>query len=124
MSIEQNYSIVLKDLEARRQHCVEELQMLDQMIAGLRRFTARTTPNATMDLKEAPSVIPSAITEKPPTSRVFAGLSVRWAILCLLAEYAQGPLGTAEIAQALRDGGITSNAQNFNGNVSAVLSGM
>jgi hypothetical protein len=33
-------------------------------------------------------------------------------------------MGTAEIAAALRDGGITSSAQNFTSNVSAVLSGM
>ena len=33
-------------------------------------------------------------------------------------------MGTAEISAALRAGGITSNAQNFTSNVSAVLSGM
>jgi hypothetical protein len=33
-------------------------------------------------------------------------------------------MGTAEIAAALREGGITSSANNFTGNVSAVLSVM
>jgi len=51
-------------------------------------------------------------------------MSVRWAILYLLAEYASGPMGTAEIAKALEEGGITSRGQNFRSNVSAIVSVM
>ena len=55
----------------------------------------------------------------------YSGLSTRWAILFLLAENSDGmPMGRGEIAKALTDGGITSSAQSFASNVSAVLSGM
>ncbi len=45
-------------------------------------------------------------------------------MLALLAEDANGPLTTGEIADALQAGGMISNARSFASNVSAVLSGM
>ena len=51
-------------------------------------------------------------------------MSVRWAILNLLAEDANHPMTTGDIAVALQQGGITSSGKNFAGNVSAVLSDM
>jgi hypothetical protein len=54
----------------------------------------------------------------------YAGISVRWSILNLLAEDSDGPLPTAKIAEALVIGGIISSSQNFTSNVSAVVSDM
>jgi hypothetical protein len=48
-------------------------------------------------------------------------MSVRWAILTVLAEHANSPMTAAETGIALQACGITSSAQNFGGNVSAVL---
>jgi len=125
MSIDQNYDLVLKDLESKRLRCADELKMLDQLISNLRSFVIRTAtvsphPDATPS-SQSPVPVPNGHT---PTNRCYAGMSVRWAILNLLCEHASGAMGTAEIAAALRDGGITSSAQNFTSNVSAVLSGM
>ncbi len=58
------------------------------------------------------------------TSGKYSGMSVRWAILNLLAEDAIAPLPTAEVAATLQKGGISSGGKNFGANVSAVLSQM
>jgi hypothetical protein len=53
-------------------------------------------------------------------SQKYALISVRWAILDLLA--GSGPLSTADIADILKRQGVTTKAANFLNNVSAVLS--
>jgi len=58
-----------------------------------------------------------------PRLAPYAGMSVRWAILYLLSGKEQA-MTTDEIADVLKNGGVTSNAQRFAGNVSAILSGM
>lgn len=50
----------------------------------------------------------------------YARISVRWAILDLLNESPDG-MSTAEIAEALKAGGVQTEAANFANNVSAVL---
>jgi hypothetical protein len=130
MPIDQNYDLVLKDLESRRLRCADELKMLDQLISNLRSFvmgSATVSPRSGAASSQSPlDTRPdlSVASGHAPTNRCYAGMSVRWAILNLLCEHASGSLGTAEIAAALRGGGITSSAQNFTSNVSAVLSGM
>jgi hypothetical protein len=54
-------------------------------------------------------------------SQKYARMSVRWAILDLLNE-SPGGMSTAEITEALKAGGIQTEATNFSNNVSAVLS--
>ena len=125
MSIDQNYDLILKDLESKRLRCADELKMLDQLISNLRSFVIRTaTVSPHTDVTPSPQPPVPVPDGQTPTNRCYAGMSVRWAILNLLCEHASGAMGTAEIAAALRDGGITSSAQNFTSNVSAVLSGM
>lgn len=131
MPTDPNYALVLKDLESRRLRCADEIKMLDQLISGLRSFVvgnAIVSPQSGANSSQPPLETRPALsvpTEDAPANRCYAGMSVRWAILNLLCEHASGrPMGTAEISAALRAGGITSNAQNFTSNVSAVLSGM
>lgn len=123
MSTEQSYDIVLKDLEERYRRCTEEQKMLSEMIANLRRFVASSGSPRLAPPQPTPFRPTVAPTIAAPTAGKFSGMSVRWAILYLLSE-TSGPLGTSEIAETLSKGGITSNAQRFAGNVSAVLSGM
>lgn len=123
-----NYDDVLKDLELRRNQCKEELRRLteearslDQVIAGLRQLASPVGAEPdTATRAQRPPI--SELRSSPAAA--YAGLSVRWAILYLLAEHALGPLGRTDIADKLHQGGITSAAQNFASNVSAVLSGM
>ena len=132
MSTDQGYDIVLKDLEDRQRLCTEEIhrrteeqKMLGQMISNLRQFISSASQSTPVP-QQAPRSV-NATEPRPsaaPRAAVYSGMSVRWAILYLLAENATGPMGRSEIAQALTDGGTTSNAQNFSSNVSAILSGM
>jgi hypothetical protein len=112
-----HYRAVLADLEQRRSRIQSELRDVDETITRIRRLmSTQTTLFASAPTSGSPIVAVSQ-------SR-YTGMSVRWAILCLLAEDAPTRLGTGEIAQILKDGGITSNSQNFSSNVSAVLSVM
>ena len=54
----------------------------------------------------------------------FSGMSVRWAILKLLAEDGGTPMATGDIAKKLEEGGVKSKGQRFASIVSAVLSDM
>ncbi|MFI5118603.1 MAG: hypothetical protein ACHP8B_18095, partial [Terriglobales bacterium] len=106
-----HYQAVLRDLEQRRVKCQRELMEIEPAIAGIRKVLA-----------ESASLF--AGTPQQMDRPRYAGMSVRWAILNLLAEDSRGPMETAEIAQALQAGGISSKGKNFNSNVSAVLSTM
>ena len=100
-----HYQAVLNDLEQRRQHCQKELAELEQAIAFMRKpFPPQAAHN----------VYPGK----------YSNMSVRWAILNLLAEDAAAPMPTSEVAEALQEGGISSRGKNFSSNVSAVLSQM
>lgn len=99
-----HYQAVLNDLEQRRQSCQKELAELEQAIAFMRKPIPLQTLN----------VYPGK----------YSDMSVRWAILNLLAEDAVAPMPTSDIAEALQQGGISSRGKSFNSNVSAVLSQM
>lgn len=99
-----HYQAVLNDLEQRRQRCQKELAELDRAIAFMR--------------KPLPPQAHSVYSGK------YSNMSVRWAILNLLAEDAVAPMPTSEIAEALQKGGISSRGKSFSSNVSAVLSQM
>jgi hypothetical protein len=133
MSIGESYEQVLNDLETRHRRCSEELKMLDGMISNLRQFIAPqrlplATPSPQPQLRQVPvgGSAPPRIgpASGPPKQGKYSHMSVRWAILYLLAEHSPEPMGRTEIAEALRAEGITSNAQSFASNVSAVLSVM
>lgn len=111
--LNQNYATILKDLEDRHRSVLEVIQdvsrlkdeakMLSQMIATTKRF-----------------LHPSQVVASNGT---LAGLSVRWSILYLLAEN-KSKLKMSDLVAKLQEGGITSSAQNFTGNVAAILSDM
>jgi hypothetical protein len=111
----QSYQIALRDLELRRAKCKEELQAVEQAISGLQTLLARDASLLTQ--------IPQGPVEVP-ASGDYAGLSVRWGVLKFLAEDATEMSSTAEIANALREGGMTSAGRDFVSNVSAVISVM
>jgi hypothetical protein len=93
----------------------KEMEGIEETISGLRKMLANQPQAPLFDVN--PRAIASAVGK-------YAGLSVRWAILNLLAEDREAPMPTAAIAETLRAGGITSNSQNFTSNVSAVISDM
>jgi hypothetical protein len=120
MSQIEHYRAVLEDLQKQRNEYRLKINEIEQAMASLHRLIPE-------DAK--PGLPPPAYTNgsKPQVSQAngrYGGMSVRWAILNLLSEFAIGPMTTGEIAIALRAGGITSEAANFAGNVSAVLSVM
>jgi len=111
----QNYQVVLHDLELRRNRCQDELKAVEQAILGIRALLAR---DASL-LVQIPQSSPGT-----STAERYAGMSVRWGVLQFLAEDADGPASTAEIAAALRKGGMTTRGRDFISNVSAVISVM
>jgi hypothetical protein len=120
-----HYQAVLRDLELRRSRCQAELAEIDSIVIGIKKLLAKQAslfvsapapkPEATIELTVGSSTAPLAR---------FANMSVRWAILKLLAENTGAHMTAAEIAQALVDGGMNSKGKNFASNVSAVLSDM
>lgn len=114
-----SYQDTLRDLKLRHAKCREELQAIERAIAGLEPLLAR---DASL-LTQIPQ--PVAVEPKQPiASGDYAGISVRWGVLKFLAEDAIGMSSTAEIADALRAGGMTSSGRDFVSNVSAVISVM
>jgi hypothetical protein len=113
-----DYEKLLKDLEEQRakreQEFKIEMEGLDEAISGLKKILGNQQPVAPQPQ--------AAVVTTPEGS--YAGMSVRWGILNLLGEHSNGALPTARIADALKTGGITSSGQNFNSNVSAVISDM
>lgn len=58
-----------------------------------------------------------------PASQKYSMLSTRWAILLALSEMPQ-PVTVPELADTLKTGGFTTDAANFNNNVSSVIGRM
>jgi hypothetical protein len=116
-----NYHAVLADLEAKKDRLTKELKIVGDAIAGIR------------SLMGAAVVHPPAFVSPvgwgqmaQPITRAedrFADISVRWAVLWLLSE-ADHSMRTADIVEALRDGGYPQKSPNFSNAVSAVLSNM
>lgn len=116
--MDEHYRAVLRDLEQRQLACQKELAELEQTISAIRNLLPSAQPQ--LDLA-ANRMMRSA---QDNASGKYANMSVRWAVLNLLAENAPGPMPTSEIASSLLKGGIRSSSRNFNSNVSAVLSTM
>jgi hypothetical protein len=123
MSQIEHYRAVLEDLQRQRNLLNLKITEIDQAISSLHRLIPEDVkPDMPVQAHPKPYVAPGQLSLG--TVGRYSGMSVRWAILNLLSEDATGPMGTGEIAVALRQGGITSNAANFAGNVSAILSVM
>jgi hypothetical protein len=118
MSHIEHYRAVLDDLQSQRNELQYRIKEIDTAITSLHRLIPEAARNE-FPTPAMPSV-PSAVV---PHGK-YAGMSVRWAILNLLAEDATAPMTTGDIAEALLKGGIQTSGKSFSGNVSAVLSGM
>jgi hypothetical protein len=114
MANTEQYRAVLDDLMKQRDLLQFKVREIDTAVAALRRL---------MPIEEVPAPRDVQLTMDIATGK-YADMSVRWSILNLLAEDALGPMGTAQIANALEIGGITTKGKNFSANVSAVLSDM
>jgi hypothetical protein len=118
MSQIEHYRAVLDDLQNQRNVLQYRIKEIDTAITSLHRLI----PNEAKDELPTPAM-PNIQRADVPQGK-YAGMSVRWAILNLLAEDATAPMATGDIAEALLKGGIVSKGKSFSGNVSAVLSGM
>lgn len=107
----------LRDLEVRQKSLREEMTTVEQAINGIRAVLAK---DASL-LNQIPL---NAVPQPAGAGRRYDGLSVRWAVLQYLAEDAVEPATTAEIADALLKGGMTTSGRDFVSNVSAVISVM
>ena len=120
MSQVEYYRAVLDDLQNQRNVLQYRIKEIDTAITSLHRLI----PEGANNEVRTPTMtnVPSAVV---PQGK-YAGMSVRWAVLNLLAEDATAPMTTGDIADALLRAaeslaGATSFTREY---VSAVLSGM
>jgi hypothetical protein len=111
-SLREHLKATIKHLSMKRTLLLMEIDQVEQVLKAL--------------TKEEESLPKTTRILFPDVRRdgLYAGMSVRWAVFLYLAEQSVGPQALGAIADALRDGGSTTKAQNFNSNVSAVLSQM
>ncbi len=110
-----SYEVVLRDLENERSEAQEQIAALQARLKELHNSISTLTKRLNPDASASSSTTPSS-----QSSKKYACMSVRWAILDLLAD--SEPKTTAEIADALSTAGVQTQAANFANNVSAVLS--
>lgn len=129
MTIErEHYEAILKQLSDKRDRIKLELTELENAIPVIQKMMRAMPPITSNSSHSAHKKIEreaSASKEEfnSQSSNRFAGLSMRWAALWVLAE-ATEPLPTAIIAAELDKNGIVSKSANFVSNISAVLSAM
>jgi hypothetical protein len=109
----------LRDLELRQKDLREEMTAVEAGIAGIRAVLARDA-SLLVQIPQNANPLQASISQ----ATRYAGMSVRWGVLQYLAEDANGPASTAEIAAALLKGGMTTQGRDFISNVSAVISVM
>ena len=98
-------------------------EALTKELAGVSAAIAAIAPLA-VDEPDPADLTVVRIVEPVATPGQYAKVSVRWAALWHMAEFATGPMRTYELADAIRLGGYQSDAESFPNAVSAVLSGM
>src|SRR5438552_3583570 len=103
----EHYSAVLADLQARRTKLEAELRDVDAAISGIQRIIGDPPHQVMAPFAPLPQSSPQIVRPAqpqppmpPPHSR-FANISVRWGVLWFLAEDARGFVKTGEIASAL-----------------------
>ena len=119
--IQEQYKAVLRDLHERRAGYVNAINELDATISVMNRQLQ--TMGAMPVVANLTPVVTGKLHNDTDEARKFAKMSVRWAVLKLLA-HAERPMATGEIAKALELGGVESKAERFGSIVSAVLSDM
>lgn len=119
-----NYAAVLQDLTSKRDAISSELKQIEAAIAAVSAAIAshsegplaKPLPFTPPITPPTPSIVPS--------DQKYSGMSVRWAVLNLMAEDTAEALRTSEIAEMLQAHGVRPGGQNFTSNVSAVVSDM
>jgi hypothetical protein len=132
-----HYEAVLRAERAARERLCGEIRRLNQslkqkdaLIAGLASTLAADDASMRAQAEPLPFAQPVGLgapaESRVPDNHKFAGISVRWSILSLMADHVppEDDLGTVEMAEALQSGGVRSGGQNFAANVSAVVSDM
>jgi hypothetical protein len=121
--LHQQYRSVLAHEQAELERLKGEIRLKEGVIAGLTAALAAHDAEAKAMASRALPFGPPPI----PEHLKYDGMSVRWAILGLLAEdpAAVGGMTTPEMTAAITAGGFRSPAaKNFAANVSAVVSDM
>jgi hypothetical protein len=113
----EHYNAVMRDLEQRIARCEQEMRGYKDTLSQIRKLASA---QANLFAPSPASGVPAVAV----SSGRYAGMSVRWAILCLLGEDHSDPLATSQIADILTQGGMTTKGESFPSNVSAVLSVM
>ena len=111
----EQYRAVLEDLVKQKNELQFKIGEIDAAVSALRRLMPIEEQPRQKDLQQSLPMVKHGR---------YSEMSVRWAILALLAEEAEGPLSTGQIAIKLIEGGVTSESRHFGANVSAVLSKM
>jgi hypothetical protein len=133
----ETYTSILAELRRRRDALAAELRGVEMAIAAILplaggesaggRSTQLSVPQERPDASATTTaVVVSDRVAAELVSQVgdYSRLSVRWAALWHLGEFAKGPMRNSEIADAIRAGGYQSSAGSFPNAVSAVLSAM
>ncbi len=110
------YESAYRGYEAERLEIIKELAALNARLKEVQATQSSLRRRIDPDTASNPSSI-----SLRPSSEKYARISTRWAILDLLNQSPEG-MSTSEIAEALKAGGIQTEAVNFANNVSAVLS--
>ena len=118
--VNEHYMAVLADLRGRRLELETQIQRIDAAINGLLVLVGQQPQQPAVSLPSSP---PAQAAQHTAANR-FSDISVRWGVLWYLADFAEGYVKTAEIADALLKGGYKSEAARFPNLVSAVLSTM
>lgn len=116
-NMREHYDAVMRDLEDRIAKREQEIRGYRETLSNIKKLVSEQVNL----FAETPNVSTPAVAV---SSGRYAGMSVRWAILCLLGEDHPGPLATSDIAAILQQGGMTTRGGSFSSNVSAVLSVM
>jgi hypothetical protein len=106
------YEQTLQDLELRHARCLDEIARIERAVVALRE---------SLDIPPILETVSVSIARPKIDPKQYADISVRWAVLKLLAENPARSLKTADIADTLTDGGSPRASKT---NVSAVISDM
>lgn len=126
----ETYASILAELMRRRDVLAAELRSVNTAIDAIKPLVPGETTVAPAVFRAVQTPAPAAqIVDSEPVSEPhqtgdYSRISVRWAALWHLGEFARGPMRNGAIADAILAGGYRTGAGSFPNAVSAVLSGM
>jgi hypothetical protein len=119
-NMNEHYSAVIADLNARRKPIMSEIDSLTKQLGQLDSLIAGIKTHGGSDEMY---IRPQMTVHIGWEADTYTDMSMRWAIMYMLAEHTQKQLPTAEIGPRLIAGGFVESP-NFNSKVSAILSQM